>query len=133
MKFSDRHKEIIYKELCRRIPCSTMCYVPSYTKPLLLVGVGKLNKSFLFRLDNGELIESLFDPYNSDDVVKPYLRRTVFMSEEESLKVCLLRRNEWFYSFDTEESNEYIYYNHWDRGCEVESMLSMEAPIGMYR
>ena len=128
----DKRKRVIFDELCRRAPYGTFCYVPSYNKPLLLIGAEKSKSLFLFRLDNGEIKESLFEPYCDNDTIKPYLRRTVFMSKEECAKVARMRRYTHFYSYDTTQSNEYIYSNHWDFGCSVESELALEAPEGMY-
>ena len=134
----------IRKELCARLPYSVRCYVPTKDKVMTLTG-RRLNY-FCFHDDNQGLNycnehEVVLDPWNSNEVVKPYLRPMSSVSDEERKELEFYRQRHDYgsncadnliYEHDLPEYVDYLLEHHLDYRGLIGKGLALEAPAGMY-
>lgn len=124
-------KELLLKDLCGRLPYGVRCHVPTEDE-LSMVLTGKRLNYFCFHkdsfgLDYSHEIEVVLDPWNSDNIIKPYLRPTSSMSEKELY--------EWQHTWimdTTIEKYDWLNAHHFDYRGLIEKGLALEAPEGMY-
>lgn len=134
----------IRKELCARLPYDLKCYVPTNDKVMTLTG-RRLNY-FCFHddakgLDYRDEYEVVIDPWNSNDVIKPYLRPLSSMSENEKKEIDFYRQEHDYgsncvdyliYEHDLPEFVDYLLEHHFDYRGMIGKGLALEAPAGMY-
>lgn len=140
---SERKKDILYRELCERLPYDIRCFVPVYDEIMTLTGK-RLNYFCFHRdefgLDYRHEIEVVLDPYNSDNIIKPYLRPTSSMTKEEIHELDMLFKNAGYeegYEFILNETTWIIYHDfmlahHFDYRGLIEMGLALKAPEDMY-
>ena len=143
---TNEEKELLLKDLCGRLPYGVRCQVPTEDE-LSMVLTGKRLNYFCFHkdsfgLDYSHEIEVVLDPWNSDKVIKPYLRPMSTMTEEE-LKEFTSFASQSMHRFICDTTNTDHWYNnyeeedwlnahHFDYRGLIEKGLALEAPEGMY-
>ena len=135
MTWGDR--EILLRDLCARLPYNVICEVPLYDEPMILTG-RRLNyfcfheKSFLNCYMHEH--EVVVDPYNSDYVVRPYLRPVSDMTEEEAEEYNGLHQDIWDKLKDCKCADllDWLNAHHFDYRGLIGRGLAIEASYGMY-
>lgn len=123
------YNELVWKDLCGRLPYGVRCYVPTHDEVMRLTGQ-RLNYLCFhkdsFGLDYSHEIETVLDPWNSDIIVRPYLRPLSSMTKKEKKEYANLEEYNYVQAVD------WMYEHHFDCRGLIEKGLAYEAPKNMY-
>ena len=132
---TQQDKELLFKDLCARLPYGVMCNI-GLDYPL------QLQRIFVDRLD-GILLDFYEDGNNYQvylSEVKPYLRPMSSMTEEEMLEINALptgKDNDLpncsdFVWTPSPDMIDWLNAHHFDYRGLIGKGLALEAPKGMY-
>ena len=110
-------KELLLKEICARLP---------YGIKVLVSGekyFGEEQESYIEELVPGSYL------FESDVILKPYLRPISSMTEEEKKEYENARSD----YYDDLETYDWFNKHHFDYRGLIEKGLALEAPEGMYK
>ena len=125
------------KDLCARLPYGVICFAPDDEYG----DIGKLWCIEPFE-DSDPQITVQYPKGNTItkfcSEVKPYLRPMPSMDGAEvleyiGLKESIVASDGATYSFETDESIDWLNANHFDYRGLIEKGLALEAPEGMYK
>ena len=125
---TDEEKQILFKDLCTRIPYKPLISIPKFSKtPVVLKGIKMIDNDYS---DFQIYAEGIGDLFINANEIKPYLRpmESMIDIEEDDYKDTLEYDKGYYYSISTPtiKTIDWLNGNHFDYRKLIEKGLALE-------